>query len=684
MKNVGYLVVPVMILSAALAYAGEFYVAPGGSDANPGTKEQPLATLAGARDAVRQAKGKETTPVTVFLRGGTYCLAEPLLLGPQDSGTKACPITYASYPGEKALISGGKVITGWTKASDGLWTAQIPEVKQGTWYFHQLFANGQRLKRSRLPEEGCYKIAAPGDPPAQAFTYNPGEIDPKWHNLDDVEVVLLQFWTEARLRIESIDEPTHMVRFTGATWRPMNWSNGWYVENVFEGLTQPGSWYLDRPSGVLYYRPLAGEDVESLEFVAPFTEQWVRLEGDYKTGKLVEYVTFRELSFQYSNWDFEGKLGYSYPQSCIEYSARGLAQCEVQAPAGIYARGAHHIRFEDNQIAHTGAWGIHLAHGGCKDNVIIGNTMRDLGAGAIRVGGHLPTNDYAEESGRTRITDNRIDNCAQAYLGAPAIIVLQSSGNRVAHNEITGSCQWAISVGWTWSYTPPGNARDNIIEYNHCHHIKDGTLGVALYFLGVQPGTVARYNLVHDITGKGLGNGFGDGCGFGLDESSTGILVENNVVHHVDGLPLGFNFSTIGNIVQNNVFALAGRGMMDRSGDPGKLGQTGIFYRNIFYYSGDQGPLFAPKTWANYDIILDCNLYYDATGKPPQFLDFDFEQWKGKGLDRNSMVADPLFVDPDNGDFRLKPESPAFKLGFRPIDLGSVGIRPREQRPVGN
>jgi hypothetical protein len=680
MKIVRYLAAQLVVLWAALTYAGEFYVAPNGSDANPGTKERPFATLARARDAVRESKGKENAPINVFLRGGTYFVEQPVRFGPEDSGTKDCPITYSSYPGEKAVISGGKVIAGWTRASSGVWTAEIPEVKRGKRYFRQLFADGQRRCRARLPQDGCYKVAAPGDPPARAFQFNPGEINPKWRNLDDVEVVLLQFWTEARLRIKSIDPTANMVRFTGDTWRPMNWSKGWYLENVFEGLAKPGSWYLDRQSGLLYYRPLPGENVERVEFVAPATEGWVRLEGDYKTGKLVEYLTFRGLAFQYSSWDFDGRLGYSYPQACIEDARFGVAQSQVRVPAAIYARGARHIRFEDNEMAHTGGWAILLAQGGCQDNVFVGNTMRDLGAGAIRVGGPVATNDSDEESGRTRITDNRIDNCAKVYLGSAAIIILQSSGNRVAQNEITGSCQWGISVGWTWNFTPPGNARNNIIEYNHCHHIRDGTLGVTLYFLGIQPGTVARNNLVHDVTGNGVGNGFGDGCGIGLDESSTGILIENNVVHHVDGLPLGFNFSTIGNIIQNNVFALAGRGMMDRSGDPGKLGQTGVFYRNIFYYNGDKGPLFAPKTWSNYDIVLDCNLYYDVTGKPPRFLDFNFEQWKSKGLDCNSIVANPLFVDPEKGNFRLKPESPAFKLGFRPIDLGSVGIRSRAQR----
>ena len=346
-------------------------------------------------------------------------------------------------------------------------------------------------------------------------------------------------------------------------------------------------------------------------------------------------------------------------------------QSEIPVPAAIYAKGARRIRFENNEIAHTGAWAIQLAQGGCKDNAIVGNTLYDLGAGAIRVGGPYPTNDDAEESGRTTITDNRIHDCAKVYLGAAAIWIGQSSGNLVAHNEITGACEWAISVGWAWSYMPPGNTRDNIVEYNHCHHIGDSALGThgVLYFLSVQPGAVARYNLIHHITGNG--------CGIVLDNGSMGIVVEHNLVHHVAGDGLLFNFNDLGNIVQNNIIAMAGRALMNRSGDAGQMDQTGVFYRNIFYQKGAKSRLFLPDKWGNYDIVMDYNLYYDASGGPPNFLAFDFEQWKKKGLDRNSLVADPLFVDPDKGDFRLQPESPAFKLGFRPIDLSHVGPRAR-------
>ena len=43
------------------------------------------------------------------------------------------------------------------------------------------------------------------------------------------------------------------------------------------------------------------------------------------------------------------------------------------------------------------------------------------------------------------------------------------------------------------------------------------------------------------------------------------------------------------------------------------------------------------------------------------------------GFDRNSLVADPLFMVPEKDDWRLRPDSPAFKLGFQPIPVDKIG-----------
>lgn len=44
------------------------------------------------------------------------------------------------------------------------------------------------------------------------------------------------------------------------------------------------------------------------------------------------------------------------------------------------------------------------------------------------------------------------------------------------------------------------------------------------------------------------------------------------------------------------------------------------------------------------------------------------------GYDKHSIFADPMFVDIENGDYRVKPESPALKLGFKKFDMDSFGL----------
>lgn len=678
-----------------------FHVASGGNDTNPGTKDQPFATVIRARDAVREARGNIAAPITVFVHTGIYLMHEPLQLGPEDSGTADYPVTYMAYPGEKPIISGGRMITGWKKSKgSNLWTVQIQDVKDGKWYFRQMHVNGQRRPRARLPVEGNYQVEGPAEPHLRSFRFAPGQINPKWRNLEDVEIVLPQFWAESRLRIESIDQKANIVHFTGDCFRTANWTDGWFAENVFEGLKQPGQWYLDRKTGVLYYWPLSGEKMEELEIIAPVTKHWLRLEGDFKTGKLVEHISFRGLSFQYSVWEMDQKLGYSYFQNSIEESPGqrlvpgwerpmqpederlSTPQSQVPVPSAIYVRGGNHIQFVDNEIAHTGAWAIHLAPGGCKDNLIAGNTMFDLGAGAIRVGGPDPTNSEAEDTGRTTIMDNRIHNCGMVYFGAPAIFIGQSANNLVAHNEITGWCEWAITLGWCWGYFPVQNARENIVEYNHIHHYGGSPLTnhSAIYSMGMQPGTVIRYNLVRDNLSPRSN-------GIILDAGAAAVRVEYNIIHNIQGAGLVCNFNNFGHIIQNNIFAYC-KLAMTRSGDVGPLDSTGALYRNIFYYFGDNGQkLFEPDSWSNYDMAMNYNLYYDVSGKPPKIIGFELDQWKaitsehwlkmekGKGLDTDSIVADPKFVNPQNGNFSLSPDSPAFKLGFRPFDLITVGVR---------
>jgi hypothetical protein len=147
----------------------DFFVSLGGKDgwsgnrAEPGTDDGPFATVARARDAVRALlkARKASRPVRVVLRGGTYYLDATLELGPGDSGTEQAPVTYAAAPGERVVLSGGRRLEGglWGEANGRkAWVVDIPEVKQGRWRFRQLFVNGERAPRTRLPKQGEYRI----------------------------------------------------------------------------------------------------------------------------------------------------------------------------------------------------------------------------------------------------------------------------------------------------------------------------------------------------------------------------------------------------------------------------------------------------------------------------------------------------------------------------------------------
>jgi hypothetical protein len=122
----------------------QIFVATNGDDAKPGTVTQPLASLERARDYVRGFKEGATVPIGVCLRGGTYQLSSTFTLGPEDSGTAAALITYRSYPGEQAVLSGGvQIHPNWIPFRGQIQVADIDL------WFNQLFVNGQRATRAR-------------------------------------------------------------------------------------------------------------------------------------------------------------------------------------------------------------------------------------------------------------------------------------------------------------------------------------------------------------------------------------------------------------------------------------------------------------------------------------------------------------------------------------------------------
>ncbi len=684
-------IVSILILcTGANAASGHtFFVSPAGDDTAQGTDiDQPFRTLERARDAIRELKqgGDLDAPVTVYLRGGHYALTQPLVLKPVDSGTADCPVLYRAYENEQPVITGGRKIAGWKKNRDNVWTTDVPAVKAGQWSFRQLYVNGRQYRRARIPNEGFLHVAAcpEGTPKTtnyhkdcQSFEFKPGDLDPTWTNIEDVEVIVYHFWTDSHLPIQSIDTDKNLVTFkhkAGKVFTDDFTENGarYIVENVFEGLDEPGEWYLNRKTGVLYVIPRPGDDLESAEVVAPFAPAFIRFEGEPVQRRYVEHVGFDGLSFEYTNWHLPP--GNSNDR-----------QGSASVPAAITLTGAGQCGFDRCRIANIGTFAFEIGQG-CSDNHFTYNEISHIAAGGFRINGGTEKDHPLDRTGDNVITDNVLQYYGEDYPSAVGVLLMNTSGNLIAHNAIHHGWYTGVSIGWVWGYQR-SISRDNVVEFNHIHHIGQGLLSDmgAIYTLGISPGTVLRNNLIHDVEANRYG-----GWGIYNDEGSTHLLIEDNVVYNTKFA--GYDIHYCKEVtVRNNIFAFGRFQQLCRGRvEPHK---SVFFENNIVYWK--EGKLldgnwkdkpyrfyFHPdsergtrETTSTFD--MDWNVYYNPTLSldKVEFNGMTWDKWHEAGKDTHSVYADPLFVDPDHYDFRLRPESPALEMGFEPIDVTTVGPR---------
>lgn len=669
---------------------GIFFVATNGNDAWTGREaapnrpatDGPFATLQRALAAAREFKvgqGSKNDAATIWVRGGTYFLTAPLALKPEDSNLK-----LVAHPNERPVISGGRRIMGWKEVTVGgkkLWAAKIPEAREGKWFFRELWVNGERRVRARHPNKGYLSIEGLPDKAPEwtkghtRFQFRDGDLK-AWPSVTNAEVVAMSRWVESRLPVTSVDEAAHVVNFGKRSVFELQKDDLYYLEHAFEALDTPGEWYLEAQSGTLFYAPMPGERPDHIEAIAPVLTQVVRLEGKPETGQVVERIEFRGLTFAHAEWnlakagDKNAPAGWPAPTSEVG----GFNQAAVGVPGAVWGEGVRACVFERCEFAHLGSYGLELARG-CQSNRISRCEFADLGAGGIKIGETAIRQSATEQAQANEISDCRIHDGGKMFQSAIGVWIGQSPNNHIVHNLIHDFYYTGISIGWTWGYGP-ALASNNIVEWNHIHHIgveSDGDGPVlsdmgGIYTLGKQPGTRIVNNLWHDIAGFSYG-----GWGIYFDEGSSGILAENNIVYRTTHGGFHQHYGET-NRVWNNIFAFGRDQQLQRSREEEHLSFS--FCTNIVYF--DKGVLLG-STWKNDHFIMDWNDYWDtrlaANPDEMKFAGATLERWRARGHDKNSLIANPLFVAPEKDDFRLKPGSPALEQGFHPIDLSRVGPR---------
>lgn len=649
----------------------------------------PLQSLEQALEKVKELRrGGMNQPVSIQIMDETYFLDKTVQI---DETVSA--VTLEPCGTKSVTVSGGKKITGFQKSvfrGIDCFAAFIPEVKEGNWAFTDLYVDGKRADLTRYPEKGFLvpqEVEIEGGElfdGSKWFIPKEGDFPDSIYQPEDMLVSFTHYWIDEHTPVEHYDPETRKVtfqyrsRFVISAKPETKATMEYYLENLSEMFSKPNQWYLDRPNGMLYYIPRSVDQTpDSISVFAPVVTTLISVKGNPEKGP-VQRIRMRNLTFAYSRGDYCSPALVDSGEPLEENGDDMRAsdgQSMSSAPGMLEFREAHGCSVENCTLMDFGLTGI-VIRSGCSNCRITGNQFLEGGAGGIRMtGGKDPKLPERHTHGNT-ISDNTILHMGRRYLAGCGILVMDAYENEISHNEIADLYYSGISVGWIWGYTD-SITRDNRIEKNHIHHIGQGVLSDmgGIYLLGLQPGTVVSGNVIHDIQARFYG-----GWALYTDEGSSYITLENNVCYRTSETSYHQHYGCM-NTVRNNIFAFSKEFMLRLSKPELHLGL--IFERNIIL--ADNVPIYGhdfdgypPRCCASHN-----NLIYDIHNPEPVFFRYEkdgrtlsmSDMTEMYGMETGSRIADPCFADPEHDNFSLRPESPAFQMGFHPIDTHDVGPR---------
>ncbi|MBN2133135.1 MAG: right-handed parallel beta-helix repeat-containing protein [Sedimentisphaerales bacterium] len=641
----------VLLTCSAPRVQAALYVAPNGNDRNPGTQAQPLRTLAGARDRVRDMDKNATEDVVVLFKAGEYFIDQTVRFGKEDSGAAGKPVVYKNW-GElgSAHLVGGRVLTAWKDEGDGVYSTQLDRDA------YALYENDQPAVMARGPDEGYHFFESVTD--YSHLTFRAGDYGR--FDYRGAAVRLWAHWIPAKVAIQSVDfdsrtitlEESYAGDMKGTLWEDPKWAaktrTRFYIYNSRTFLDQPGEFYLDPTSHRLYYRPRR-TPIEKQVILAPTVDRLIDIDG-------ASDIHFEGLTFEVSN-------------GLLHFTTTLALHCNVKG--GLIRLGqARNIVVKYCRLLNSGQNGV-VIEGDIENCTIYGNLITRAVSGGVRF-----------VSG-SRNRDTIIENNLIHHVGE-GIYIRNSAGDIIRHNLIHD----VESNGFKSLFS-----ERQTISYNDVSRVGvDGTDSDAA---GIYANCTAGgpdgghlkidHNRLHDMTYNGYPGYPAAAVYLDLD-GMYNCAVANNVIYNIAG-KYGVHVRGANHIIRNNIITFEGPDLLSPfvlapGSRPAYVAVKGPPIRNHQYtYENNIVWSSLPSI---YHVIgkpeedtfkrVDNNVYYSPKGNY-SFGKMSLDQWRQRGLDAHTQLTDPLFVDRVGHDYRLKPDSPALALGFQVIDTSQIGLK---------
>ena len=535
----------------------DFYVSLKGDDRWSGTLSEPnsnktdgpFLTIGRAQQAVRELKAKIYLPkgvpiekrwigtthpfgvgkdILVYIRGGSYSLNKPLVFRPLDGGErietnlptgafeyhklKDHYVTYAAYPGEKPVISGGTPVTGW-KNNGKFWTAKYDADTAA-----MLVVNGKRQILARTPNEGYFVPPAISKSTGELF-FKKGELKP-WKEMENNRIIMLLRWHTGINTIVKVDEKTGVATFKTPQEGVVIVPPRYYIENVKALLDAPGEWFFDKKLKEISYIPANGmDDPNQANIEVPVINQLVDVRG--KLGQPVRNLRFYGLTFEGA---ITGKSVNKINTDGID-GETGVLETPAASNSAVSFEFAHACEFVGGEIRSCNGTGIAVKQG-CYQTQILRNHFETLDNGGIYVVGAANPGNGKEIIRETILSYNELYDC-----GGINIIANNTLMTTISHNYITKTRgRYGIDVGG-WSNIEEAIDGGYVVEYNHLEDVqRDADDSGAIKTAGMTFNSIVRRNLIHKVN-AGF---FNDNVAFWFDNMSMCWTSEENIYYDLE------------------------------------------------------------------------------------------------------------------------------------------------------